>query len=343
MQLILSYLQSQQIKAVSSPTLSEPCLEEQPQKGTESTDVANTGSSAGSGGLGVLQKFKRTLNNFNNKNQLHISPLSPAAVGNNAPKTKTSPTTTTASIAPMITTTTASDPGSEAGDTSSGKYRFGPLIWRSSKERRKTKYNRRDKCNSGDSGIQIELEQDEQYSRATMAVSRQDEPRAFALTNGSCGVALSKMRAIRRTNSAKASSILGPFIVKTKIAKHLNIGESDKAERKAPESLPTRSLSQPNGLESYGMGRPDLEDSDSDSVASNEEGRLKLKCTVQFQPDNLNYYGVFFVPSYKLLPNHLCGGALQLHGRRSSRTRARERNAYWNTAQGSWTLVVRPN
>ncbi|XP_032575462.1 uncharacterized protein LOC6610169 isoform X4 [Drosophila sechellia] len=261
---------SQQIKAVSSPTLSEPCLEEQLQKETESADVANTGSSAGSGGLGVLQKFKRTLNNFNNKNQMHISPLSPAAVGNNVPKTKTSPTTPTASIAPMITTTTAGDPGSEAGDSSSGKYRFGPLIWRSSKERRKTKYNRRDKCNSGDSGIQIELEQDEQYSRA-MAVSRQDEPRAFALTNGSCGVALSKMRAIRRTNSAKASSILGPFIVKTKIARHLNIGESDKAERKAPESLPTRSLSQPNGLESYGMGRPDLEDSDSDSVASNEE------------------------------------------------------------------------
>ncbi|XP_039484778.1 uncharacterized protein LOC120447461 isoform X4 [Drosophila santomea] len=260
-------LQSQQIKAVSSPTLSEPCSEEQPQKAVESTEVASAGSSGGSGGLGVLQKFKRTLNNFNSKNQMHISPLSPAAVGSNHPKTKTSPTTPTVTIAPPATTTTAGDPGSEGGDTSSGKYRFGPLIWRTSKERRKTKYNRRDKCNSGDSGIQIELEQDEQYSRA-MAVGRQDEPRAFVLTNGA---GLSKMRAIRRTNSAKASNLLGPFIVKTKIAKHLNIGESEKAERKAPESLPTRSLSQPNGLESYGMGRPDLEDSDSDSVASNEE------------------------------------------------------------------------
>ncbi|KRK00668.1 uncharacterized protein LOC6532220 isoform X3 [Drosophila yakuba] len=258
---------SQQIKAVSSPTLSEPCSEEQPQKAVESTEVASAGSSGGSGGLGVLQKFKRTLNNFNSKNQMHISPLSPAAVGSNHPKAKTSPTTPTVSIAPSATTTTAGDPGSEGGDTSSGKYRFGPLIWRTSKERRKTKYNRRDKCNSGDSGIQIELEQDEQYSRA-MAVGRQDEPRAFVLTNGA---GLSKMRAIRRTNSAKASNLLGPFIVKTKIAKHLNIGESEKAERKAPESLPTRSLSQPNGLESYGMGRPDLEDSDSDSVASNEE------------------------------------------------------------------------
>lgn len=41
-------------------------------------------------------------------------------------------------------------------------HRFGPLIWRSSKERRKTKSHRRDKCNSGDSGIQVELDADEQ-------------------------------------------------------------------------------------------------------------------------------------------------------------------------------------
>ncbi|KAK4883196.1 hypothetical protein RN001_006515 [Aquatica leii] len=38
------------------------------------------------------------------------------------------------------------------------KYRFGPLIWRSSKERKKTnKAARSTKCNSGDSGIQIEM------------------------------------------------------------------------------------------------------------------------------------------------------------------------------------------
>lgn len=42
--------------------------------------------------------------------------------------------------------------------------RFGPLVWRSSKERRKTKSHRRDKCNSGDSGIQVELENDENLS-----------------------------------------------------------------------------------------------------------------------------------------------------------------------------------
>lgn len=50
-------------------------------------------------------------------------------------------------------------------DSSCVKYRFGPLIWRSSKERRKTKFNRSDKCNSGDSGIQIELDGDENCTR----------------------------------------------------------------------------------------------------------------------------------------------------------------------------------
>lgn len=36
--------------------------------------------------------------------------------------------------------------------------RFGPLIWRSSKERKKAKKAARNaKCNSGDSGIQIEV------------------------------------------------------------------------------------------------------------------------------------------------------------------------------------------
>ena len=62
--------------------------------------------------------------------------------------------------------------GSGAGGGTSvvsNKYRFGPLVWRTSKERRKTKYNRRDKCNSGDSGIQIELENDEQFARVLAA------------------------------------------------------------------------------------------------------------------------------------------------------------------------------
>nr|XP_017091085.2 uncharacterized protein LOC122320930 isoform X3 [Drosophila bipectinata] len=276
---------SQQMRAVSSPTLSEPPPTSQPKpnpkpdEGSEAaTGSTNAGGGSGGGGLGVLQKFKRTFNNFNNKNQLNISPLPPSA-GSQA-KGKSSPTTTTPIVsitAPppanaATGATVANEPVNDGGDGSSGKYRFGPLIWRTSKERRKTKFNRRDKCNSGDSGIQIELEQDEHYSRVLAIGNGQGGDRASAPVSGCSGQAGAdaKIRSIRRTNSAKASSLLGrgPIALKSRNAKLLN----EKTEREAPESLPTRSLSQPNGLETYGMGgRPEAEDSDSDSVASHEE------------------------------------------------------------------------
>ncbi|XP_017057863.1 uncharacterized protein LOC108099077 isoform X5 [Drosophila ficusphila] len=262
---------SQQMRAVSSPALSEPLLEALPQQPLKSSDVTVTNSnggsrgivSVGSGGLGVLQKFKRTLN------KMHLTQLPSEATGSNPPRAKTSPIAPTVSITAPATVTIASEPHTDGGDGSSNKYRFGPLIWRTSKERRKTKYNRRDKCNSGDSGIQIELDQDEHYSRV-LAVSSQGEA-APASAAGNTSAAGASVRTIRRTNSAKASSILGAFAVNTKNDLQQSTGESDKMEREAPESLPTRSLSQPNGLESYGMGRLNLDDSDSDSVASNED------------------------------------------------------------------------
>lgn len=79
---------------------------------------------------------------------------------------------------------------------------------------------------------------------------------------------------MRRTNSAKVTSIIDENISsnhtnKSNILKRIDI----QNEREAPESLPTRSLSQPNGLESCGMTRNDLDDSDSDSVTSHEEGK----------------------------------------------------------------------
>lgn len=131
--------------------------------------------------VGVLQKFKRTLTNFNKHQQstgttagsqhhqhqpqhhastTGLATSSPASDSNN----------TTASAAPVsgsfLMPDTEMSTSTDVTDASSNKYRFGPLVWRSSKERRKTKYNRRDKCNSGDSGIQIELENDEQFARA---------------------------------------------------------------------------------------------------------------------------------------------------------------------------------
>ncbi|XP_030386384.1 uncharacterized protein LOC115633127 isoform X2 [Scaptodrosophila lebanonensis] len=310
---------SQQMRAVSSPTLTDsntqhlaaqPKQQDEPTAGaaaaattTFSFDAAATngssgggscgggGGGGGSGGLGVLQKFKRTLTNFNNKNQLQITQLPPTATSAGdvataaaTTKPKSSPNNTPTVCITAANPTTAASAAAAAseadiGDANSGKYRFGPLIWRSSKERRKTKFNRRDKCNSGDSGIQIELEQDEQYARVLSAsgqqsVQNETPPHASSTPN----TAEAKARVIRRTNSAKAGSILdqsadlGGSSAKSKIYKQLQLGSGNNIEREAPESLPTRSLSQPNGLETYGMGRTELDDSDSDSVASHEEG-----------------------------------------------------------------------
>ncbi|XP_034136464.1 uncharacterized protein LOC117588983 isoform X1 [Drosophila guanche] len=277
---------SQQIRAVSSPSLTEPYSESRklPVESTTSADgsstvatITSSGSGGGGVGLGVLLKFKRTFNNFNNKNQLHITPALPtsAASNGNPPKSKSSPTTPSVSITTAGTETTSDCAGTDGGDGSSGKYRFGPLIWRTSRERRKTKFNRRDKCNSGDSGIQIELEHDEQYSRVLALGAqgegvRQGEGGTIASGNTSIG-SESKTRSIRRTNSAKASSILGSVALISKNHMQLDFGGTDNIEREAPESLPTRSLSQPNGLEAYGIGYPDISDSDSDSIASHEE------------------------------------------------------------------------
>lgn len=303
------------MRAISSPTLSETLPVKQHDElkhtadaiavtvGTGSGSVTGSSSSAGGGSvsggtLGVLQQFKRTLRNLNNRNQLQITPMPGAgagAAGAISVDGKSSPTTPTVSITAPAAAAASGTGGSEAAanattpaehaavDSSSAKYRFGPLIWRSSKERRKTKFNRRDKCNSGDSGIQIELEQDEQYVRALTAGT---QPVGVAggtstpLNRSSTPIRAAELKArtIRRTHSAKAASILDQAAAAAKppVHKQLDLGSACSIEREAPESLPTRSLSQPNGLETYGMRRNDIEDSDSDSVASHEEGEFTL-------------------------------------------------------------------
>lgn len=113
------------------------------------------------------------------------------------------------------------------GDTAdTTKYRFGPLMWRTSKERRKAKHHRRDKCNSGDSGIQIELENDENMSH-DMTDSANTSP-AFNSR-------------VRRANSARIPSTLAQS-VRARVLK-----KTERNERNA-SPLRTRSLSQPYGL-----------------------------------------------------------------------------------------------
>lgn len=120
------------------------------QDDCQTTATTTTQNPAATQNVGVLQKFKRTLTNFN-------KPQSGATAA---------ATTTDSSSTFQVTDT---EMQSQDVTDACNKYRFGPLVWRTSKERRKTKYNRRDKCNSGDSGIQIELENDEQFARALAA------------------------------------------------------------------------------------------------------------------------------------------------------------------------------
>ncbi|XP_058974375.1 uncharacterized protein LOC131800713 isoform X3 [Musca domestica] len=268
-------------------------------------NVATSAPVVATQNVGVLQKFKRTLTNFNkhqHQQQQQQSSNQAATHGGTSAAASSSSSSQNPSggdnnccnttTATMTTTTSASgtflmpdtEMSTDVTDSTSNKYRFGPLVWRSSKERRKTKYNRRDKCNSGDSGIQIELENDEQFARALAANggsggclmmngSLNTSNGVTLMSNGrkSEGLNSLRFRQVRRTNSAKVTSMtdqsVSEVLNKAKMLKRMDIN----GEREAPESLPTRSLSQPNGLESCGMTRNDLDDSDSDSVTSHEE------------------------------------------------------------------------
>ncbi|XP_037939457.1 uncharacterized protein LOC119672468 isoform X2 [Teleopsis dalmanni] len=291
---------SHQIRAVSSPCLTDAALEQPINYAPKSSNhltvptasysaTTSTSSSAcddlalqinGTGNdaiqrmptsqsVGVLQKFKRTLTNFNKSQPQQLPQQArPTKISTTTAATTTSTQIPEAALPNGQPTLTTELPNSDIVDGTAGKYRFGPLIWRSSKERRKTKYNRRDKCNSGDSGIQIELENDEQFARAIAAAGG-----GCSRNNKINGIEDSpKLRALRRANSAKATSMTdqtsAALNAKAKILKKMEIYN----EREAPASLPTRSISQPNGLETFGINRADLDESDSDSVASHDDG-----------------------------------------------------------------------
>lgn len=113
-----------------------------------------------------------------------------------------------------------------ANDTTT--FRFGPLVWRTSKERRKTKSHRRDKCNSGDSGIQVELD-------------GSDEPMPVA------SASTASSAAVRRANSAKVASASAAAATATTSLAHLRRQGSECTVR--PGAMPRRSHSQPTGLD----------------------------------------------------------------------------------------------
>lgn len=212
------------MRAVSSPSMCEHQLEtvKCPKKPRhdENIPVAETNHTSNNTTASVLQKFRKTFSNFKGKSSTNSGTMSQLnqITGNPC-----------ATINNTTSTVTTAAPAQCNDSTDITKYRFGPLIWRSSKERRKTKHHRRDKCNSGDSGIQVELENDDAAISNDMTDSLDASP-SFNVR-------------VRRANSAKVSSNSLASTVKTKVLKR-----NEGADKLYLTPIPSRSLSQPYGL-----------------------------------------------------------------------------------------------
>lgn len=143
-------------------------------------------------------------------------------------------------------------------------------MWRTSKERRKTKSHRRDKCNSGDSGIQVELDgADDAMSHSctadkSIATDAPPSPVAERLRlqpDNATGNAYGGGIAVRRANSAKTAS--SPAAVAAALRAKLRRKGS---ERMMVRTVPVRrSHSQPTGLDIWQSSNVGGEQSDSDS------------------------------------------------------------------------------
>lgn len=201
--------QSRQMRAVSSPSLSDNPMDPPINGKVNGEPLKIHESQPPNVSASVLQKFKKTFSQFK---------------GGKSNGTTQSTSTQLSETATTQTATAASD---------TTKYRFGPLIWRSSKERRKTKHHRRDKCNSGDSGIQVELENDENIHDGLGSVE----------TSPSFNVR------VRRANSAKVTSTTSVSTVKSKAFR-----KNEGFEKIYSTPLPGRSLSQPYGLDQIPRG-----------------------------------------------------------------------------------------
>lgn len=169
--------------------------------------------------ISVLQKFRKTISNLKGKSSNSNGTRMASNLNqdlNNLTKTNNQSTNSTSA---NVT----------CDNTDVKKYSFGPLIWRSSKERQKTKHHRRDKCNSGDSGIQVELENDENIPYDNGADSLNPSSSFFVR--------------VRRVNSAKVTSNALATSIKPKI-----VQRNEGVNKLYLNQISGRSLSQPFGL-----------------------------------------------------------------------------------------------
>lgn len=223
-------LQSQQMRAVSSPSLCENPLDtvKSPKKPRrdESVQTVETQPTTNHTTTSVLQKFRKTFSNLKGKSSISSTNGS-SALGSVNSSSHVSNNSSVSSInSNTHSMVNATNPSFDSADII--KYRFGPLVWRTSKERRKTKHHRRDKCNSGDSGIQVELENDENVSNDV--TDSLDASPSFNVR-------------VRRANSAKVASNTMASSAKARVLKR-----NDGSDKLYLTPIPGRSLSQPNRL-----------------------------------------------------------------------------------------------
>lgn len=228
------------MRAVSSPSLCESPLDpikfsKKPRRDeivanavdTHQSTSKNINSNNNNTSTSVLQKFRKTFSNLKGKSSINSISGTSNYVTTNSSASATAAASINSGTHSMVNATNL--PFDNADII---KYRFGPLIWRTSKERRKTKHHRRDKCNSGDSGIQVELENDENLPN-DMIDSLDASPSSFNVR-------------VRRANSAKVAAS-NPMALMAR-ARILKRNDSNIDKPYLTSSIPGRSLSQPYGL-----------------------------------------------------------------------------------------------
>ncbi|XP_058123491.1 uncharacterized protein LOC131294650 [Anopheles ziemanni] len=168
-------------------------------------------------------------------------------------------------------------------------HRFGPLIWRSSKERRKTKSHRRDKCNSGDSGIQVELDNDaDQHLLLQQLHPLENHPEG--VSPGRNGDASHNQQyspsgvPVRRANSAKVSTSSSASISSSILRHKLSLKSKDKENVGNISRLSGKSLSQPSGLDCI-VGTTPSGDRDVDGRRRRRRQHTRTSTTVPTELD----------------------------------------------------------
>lgn len=177
--------------------------------------------------------------------------------------------------------------------SSSLSYRLGPLVWRSSKERKNKQY-RNDKCNSGDSGIQCELDLGTTTSSST-TIGQQQITRTSLSSRNSRDTSPPLNLPVRRANSAKeqSSSLSSPppaatTSSMTKSLSRIQYQQQQQQQQKTAIELSMplskRSYSQPSSLDRIPppLPPPDCE-SDSDSL-TNEYQPVYAEVLYTFKP-----------------------------------------------------------